>query len=560
MKKLNVVAVVLVVLISFSVIGCSEMSDSGQKSYSVEGIVEDQTGQGVANAQISYKTAQDSGVVTTNKAGKWQISNLKGITQLELKDSNLAQKTVAKSKQNIKFIKKSTSKQESSLLILSQSVIKKSLLKVKENSLIFKRNASQLTNLSSNQVIGIKKCDKVPTGLARKVTSIVNKDKYLVIKTTELTKPLSKQQKDLKSNSITIASLENNLKVLSPQYATVGEAVTFNGSTAGKGIWSGGIYRIVFTVDGYVLGTAHPSGGKYNFSYTFTHAGSNRKLVATAYNIWWHQVAKVSKTITIKRDLPQQKLKVDCPTKIKVGKNATFSGTAPRNVNKVILSVDGYKIGEAQVRNGQYSLDYSFYQGGQNRRLVVNAFDIYGRSVNQITEKIDVAAKNNYSPPKHDYGVKLNVPYYYQLNNTYEPYRTCNITSVAMALSYKTINIDPDTIHRRFGPVFTGYDMQYIARYYGASNTTYHAGASVSQIKNYLDRGIPVIFQGQFTSSGHIIVLIGYDETGWFVHDPYGEWYSWGYQHTPTAGKGEHYSYGLIERQSLGAYHVTAVY
>ena len=551
MKKLKVVAVFLIVLLSFSVIGCSEMSDSGQQSYSAAGVVKDQSGQGIAEAQISYQTNQDSGVVTTNQAGQWQISNLTGITQLELKDSNAERKTISKSNQNIQFIKNSTSKQDSSPLMLSQSAVKRSLLKVKENSLVFKKDEPQLTDLSSGQILGIKKCDAVPSGLARKVTSIVKKDKDLIVQTTELSTFLSKQQKNVPLNSLTTAS--NNLTVLAPQYAEVGDQTTINGSTAGKSIWYGGIYRIVFTVDGYVLGTAHPSGGKYSLNYRFTHAGQNRKLLATAYDIWGRKVTKVSKTITVNRDRPQQKLKVDPPKQIKVGKSVTFSGTAPWNVNKVILSVDGYKIGEAQVRNGQYSLNYSFYQAGRRRNLVVNAFDIYGRSLQQISRTISVAAA-------HDDKVKLDVPYYYQLNNTYEPYRTCNITSVAMALSYKTINIDPDTIYRRFGPVFTGYDMQRIARYYGANNTTYHAGASVSQIKNYLDRGIPVIFQGQFTSSGHIIVLIGYDDTGWFVNDPYGEWYSWGYQHTPTAGKGEHYSYGLIERESLGAYHVTAVY
>ncbi len=64
------------------------------------------------------------------------------------------------------------------------------------------------------------------------------------------------------------------------------------------------------------------------------------------------------------------------------------------------------------------------------------------------------------------------------------------------------------------------------------------------------------MIHGYFTDFGHIVVLAGYDEHGFLVHDPYGEWYSWGYDPNDgtefdTKGKYIHYSYGLIQRLCL---------
>jgi hypothetical protein len=281
--------------------------------------------------------------------------------------------------------------------------------------------------------VGIQDSDLVPNGLLREVTSISEKNQRLIVHTSKLTSPLAKkykQREKLQTNNINTANTGSNLTVLSPQYAEVGETTTFSGSTAGKSIWSGGIYRIVFKVDGYTLGTAYPSSGDYSLNYQFTYAGNNRKLTAIAYDVWGREVAQVNKKINVVHNKPDKKLTVETPSQIKVGKNAEFTGTAPRNVNKVVLSVDGYKIGETAVSNGDYNLNYSFYQTGQNRELVVNAFDKYGRSLKQISTRINVAAENNYSS-----GVKLDVPYYYQLNNyQYLPARLQHYLKVSLDL------------------------------------------------------------------------------------------------------------------------------
>ena len=59
--------------------------------------------------------------------------------------------------------------------------------------------------------------------------------------------------------------------------------------------------------------------------------------------------------------------------------------------------------------------------------------------------------------------------------------------------------------------------------------------------------GRPVIIHGYFTASGHIIVIRGYDASGFIVNDPYGEFFQSGYDNR-RSGAGLHYSYGLIAR------------
>ncbi len=355
-----------------------------------------------------------------------------------------------------------------------------------------------------------------------------------------------------------LSSSSATLTVDYPDQIVAGEAMTFSGTV------SSSIHKVIISVDGYALTDANGNkniyveNGEYELNYTFDSPGQDRKLVVNAFDENGNSVKQVTEYIDVLKD---KQLTLNYPDSIKVGEEITFSGQALDPINKVIISVDGYPLTDADgnkdiyVENGQYKLDYTFSSPGEDRKLVVNAFDVNGNSVKQVTEYIDI------QPDR----VELDVPYYYQLNNDYEPYSTCNITALAMALSYNTQTIEPDTIYLYEGdPVYTGTDLERLAHHYGATNSTYHAGVGKATVKNYLDQGVPVIFQGQFTSGdGHMILLVGYDDTGWIVNDPFGEWTSSGYINNSTAGDGIHYSYDLVDNNSIGGwnnYYITAVH
>jgi GH24 family phage-related lysozyme (muramidase)/uncharacterized protein YvpB len=157
------------------------------------------------------------------------------------------------------------------------------------------------------------------------------------------------------------------------------------------------------------------------------------------------------------------------------------------------------------------------------------------------------------------------VPYLSQRDNAENPNGACNVTSFAMMFGYfgiaKRTNAAQfeDELYRymednglsRHSPI----DLRNMARAYGLIDD-FESTATIEQVKKHLSSGRPVVTHGYFTSFGHIIALIGYDETGFIVHDPYGEWTSGGYDRNDpngnnAKGKQLHYSYGLIERTCL---------
>ena len=160
--------------------------------------------------------------------------------------------------------------------------------------------------------------------------------------------------------------------------------------------------------------------------------------------------------------------------------------------------------------------------------------------------------------------VNLNVPYLSQRDNQRDPDKTCNVTCVAMVLKY--FNLSGNTPISQLEDELDRYmkdrgwnrylhsDLVKLQEAYGLKSR-FTTKASWHEIKQHLANGNPVIISGKFTSAGHIIVLRGYDATGFWVNDPYGEWWSWGYDRNRRGvydNKGEnlHYSYNLCSRVS----------
>jgi Peptidase_C39 like family len=166
--------------------------------------------------------------------------------------------------------------------------------------------------------------------------------------------------------------------------------------------------------------------------------------------------------------------------------------------------------------------------------------------------------------PKPTTSVRLAVPYKSQANNRIEPWRTCNVTSIAMCLEYLKVPRKrssgqledelTDYMLDRGWSRYEGRDLARLVEAYGAKDY-FTVNAKPEEVKKWLAEGNPAVFHGYFTQGGkggHIIAVVGYDETGFIVHDPAGEYFDTGYDYNELGGndkKGEflHYSYGLIK-------------
>lgn len=168
-------------------------------------------------------------------------------------------------------------------------------------------------------------------------------------------------------------------------------------------------------------------------------------------------------------------------------------------------------------------------------------------------EQTSIAA----TPTKTGGTVKLNVPYLSQLDNENNPYGSCNVTCVAMCMAYfghplmnpKTGEQLEDELYRycidnglsRHSP----QDLDKLMTIYGYEDD-FQEAAKWGDVKKWLESGKPCIVHGWFTRSGHIIQIRGYNEKGWIVNDPYGQWYSSGYD-TSVSGAGLTYSYEMMK-------------
>ena len=149
----------------------------------------------------------------------------------------------------------------------------------------------------------------------------------------------------------------------------------------------------------------------------------------------------------------------------------------------------------------------------------------------------------------------LNVPYYSQLDNKYEPYTACNVTSLAMCLSCfgvtspSYIQLEDMLLQKAVNlglNRFTPQGLKALAESYTTIGDRLMLNGNLQAIRDSIDNGYPVIIHGYFTSPGHIIVICGYTEEGFIVNDPYGEIMGLDHYNTNKSGERIHYSNGLI--------------
>lgn len=155
--------------------------------------------------------------------------------------------------------------------------------------------------------------------------------------------------------------------------------------------------------------------------------------------------------------------------------------------------------------------------------------------------------------------VDVAVPYLSQRDNRIRPSQTCNMTCAAMVIGFyypeklgnnhqlEDVLTQKLTAEKGVDAIYYHANIVAVLEEYGV-NSRFSVETSWDAIKKHLGTGNPVIYSGKFTNSGHIIVLRGYDDKGFFVNDPWGEWFPLGYQ--KRSGEKLHYSYGMMQRLS----------
>ncbi len=165
-------------------------------------------------------------------------------------------------------------------------------------------------------------------------------------------------------------------------------------------------------------------------------------------------------------------------------------------------------------------------------------------------------------------GKKLPVMYFSQRDNAAQAHRTCNTASCWMgALYMKTAlweecgqdhNADLNFYLPKveaYGDT-TDHGAQTRALSSLGVDSEWHTSLSMNDVKKEIDTGRPVVLgvlhKGPVSSprgGGHMILAVGYDDTGFFIHDPYGEMdLVNGDYPDSTDGSYRHYSY-----KNLGA-------
>ncbi|MAD60279.1 MAG: hypothetical protein CMH49_02035, partial [Myxococcales bacterium] len=254
----------------------------------------------------------------------------------------------------------------------------------------------------------------------------------------------------------------------------------------------------------------------------------------------------------------------------------SFSVKSDSQVTKVVYEVEGWVIAESENAQSDFAVSYTFNTLGR-RSISAVGFDRNGNQVSSDSRFFELTGTDRAEESSQGQNAQLgpiNVPYYYQYSNGLYPSSSCQNTAIAMVLSYLGANVNPDAVTREFGKDQAqsvgglNYVFNTLARRFGVKEISSYENGSLTQLKESLDQGNPVIVHGFFTSYGHVLVVTGYDEGGYYVNDPAGTWsrvFKGGYPNAwneTTEGKNIYYSKDAFERAvaTYDGYSFTSLY
>lgn len=153
---------------------------------------------------------------------------------------------------------------------------------------------------------------------------------------------------------------------------------------------------------------------------------------------------------------------------------------------------------------------------------------------------------------------RLKVPFWHQLDNRYEPHRTCNSSACAMAAKYLNAPINSDDeyyqIVRKYGDT-TDHSAQTKALTEIGIKSFWCTDLDFDDLDKSLSKNKPIVIgilhRGSLLAptGGHMVVVIGKNQAGnYIVNDPYGS-INDGYLGNVENGSGAVYTRKMLERR-----------